>query len=416
MNATKGWKSALWAGIVLGWGLVGLGCREADSPAVEGGRPGRNAAAKTWVCPMHPQIVQDHPGECPLCGMDLVERDGNAHADSRTDSVAMDGPEVAVDPTVLQRIGVRTALVEVGGVGRDLRVDAEGVPDPTAEVSLTVRAMGYLEQVAPLRPGDRVRAGQVLARLYAPDLVVAQGDWLSARRTGDSLALQGARDRLEALGFPASAFAVLARSGKAERAIPLEAPVTGWIKVRSAVRGQAAMAGTELFRLVEGGGALLEARLPQADAARLRGTEVAEVVGPGSGAFRARVADILPELEAATRSVVVRLLPERGAVVRPGALYSVLLPTEVSTGPVVPSDAILHSGTRDVVFLALGCGRFRPVAVTVGPSSGGRTRVLSGLELGDEVVVSAQFLLDGESRLQAALDQFQAGAEAAGAP
>lgn len=380
---------------------------------------GSKDGASAYHCPMHPQIIQDKPGDCPICGMDLVEFSAGAEApagEAATDTGTYKaaGKDVRVDPAVLQKIGVRTETVDAGVVGRVFRADAEGVLDETAEISATIRSMGYLETVAAVREGDRVKAGQILATLHSPDLVAAQGDWLAAHRRGDSVGALASRERLRTMGFPEPSFAEALEQGRPLRTIPVRSPATGWVRSRSATRGQAVMAGTELFRLVEGSGAILEARVPVGDAAALRVGDMARIGGDGlARPFEARVVSIAAEIERATRSAKVRLAGAGGSEVRVGASYRAEFQSRNETGFVIPTDAILRSGARDVVFLDLGGGRFRPVEVALGPSSGGRTLVRSGIEAGDEVVVSAQFLLDGESRLQAALDQLTAGAEGA---
>ena len=372
-------------------------------------------AKKAWRCPMHPQIVKDHEDHCPLCGMDLVPFEPSGS--EMTDSVISDtgsGKAIRIDPSVVRKIGVRTELVDAGTLGREILADAEGVMDEAAEVSVTVRSMGYLQETSSLRAGDRVKRGQILARLYSPDLVAAQGDWLAARKTGDSSATAAARERLESLGFPDVLLAQAAASGRALRDIPLTAPVSGWVRTRTATTGQSVMAGSELFRLVEGDGAILEARLPAADAALLGVGDKAEVTGPGLTGVAAKVVSVLPAIDRAARSATLRLTSPAGSKVRVGALYQARFQAKTETGFVIPQDAILHSGRRDIVFLALGDGKFRPAEVVLGPSADGKTLVRSGIEAGDEVVVSAQFLLDGESRLQAALDQLGAATEGHG--
>lgn len=174
------------------------------------------------------------------------------------------------------------------------------------------------------------------------------------------------------------------------------------------------MAGTELFRIVEGSGTILQANLAAGDAASVKVGDAVQVRGDGTAVpFSARVVSVAPEVERATRSTKVRLAPAKGTEIRVGSLYRATFQSRKESGFVIPSDAILHSGARDVVFLDLGDGRFRPVEVVLGPSSEGKTLVRSGIEAGDEVVISAQFLLDGESRLQAALDQLTSGASSA---
>lgn len=391
--------------------VVGCKSETPSSAATPQSNSGRSAQ-KAWHCPMHPQIVQDHVGNCPICGMDLVVIE-SADATKTKTGAPDTGKVVKVDPAVLQKIGVRTEIVDAGSLGREIRTDAEGVLDEASEVSVTIRSMGYLETVAGLRAGDKVNAGQILATFYSPDLVAAQGDWIASRRSGDSASTRAAAERLGSLGFPASAFAALARENKPIHTIDLASPVSGWLRLRSATKGQAAMAGTELFRVVDGKGALLEARLSVEDASQIRVGDMAEITGAGADkAISAKVVSVVPLVDRATRTATLRLAPSKGSEIRVGALYQARFQAKSETGFVIPQGAVLHAGKRDVVFVDLGGGRFKPVEVALGATSNGKSLVRSGIEAGDEVVVSAQFLLDGESRLQAALDQLTASTEA----
>jgi membrane fusion protein, copper/silver efflux system len=400
--------------LLLATGIVIVaGCKtETASGGGASGSSSGKAAHKAWHCPMHPQIVQDHAGNCPICGMDLVVIESPDA--TRTDANPSDtGKVVKVDPSVLQKIGVRTEIVDAGSLGREVRTDAEGVLDEASEISVTVRSMGYLETVGGSRAGDKIRKGQILATFYSPDLVAAQGDWIASRLAGDSASAAAAMERLVSLGFPSSAFDVVFRDKKPLHAIALTSPVDGWLRLRSATKGQAAMAGTELFRLVDGKGALLEARLSVEDASRIRIGDEAEITGSGTDkSISAKVVSVVPQVDRASRTATLRLAPTKGSEIRVGALYQARFQTKLETGFVIPQSAVLHSGKRDVVFVDLGGGRFKPVEVALGVTSNGKSLVRSGIEAGDEVVVSAQFLLDGESRLQAALDQLTASAEA----
>ena len=177
------------------------------------------------------------------------------------------------------------------------------------------------------------------------------------------------------------------------------------------------MAGQELFRIIDGSGVLVDAKVPQSRLAGLSTGSEAQISGADlSKPVSAKVRSILPIVGTTDRTATVRLEVKGGPLLKVGGLYQATLHPKSETGLVVPDGAVLHSGKRDVVFLALGDGRFRPQEVKTGPVAGGMVLVREGLEAGDEVVVSAQFLLDGESRLQAALDQMSAGAEDAPAP
>ncbi|HXP90246.1 MAG TPA: efflux RND transporter periplasmic adaptor subunit [Fibrobacteria bacterium] len=366
-----------------------------------------------WHCPMHPQIVRDHPGNCPICGMQLVPFPSDATSatgDSIRPGAGIHAShDVMVDPAEVRKIGVRTDIVEAGTLGPELRVDAEGVLDEAAELSVTVRTMGYLETVAPVRTGDRVRKGQILATFYSPEVVAAQGEWLQAAKTGDSTAAQAGRERLRSYGWPESMLDRIAAGGTVVRALPLTSPADGWISKRQADQGQATMAGQELFRIVQGSGVLVDAQVPQSRLPGLSTGSAAEISGSDLAVpVKAVVRSILPVVGAGDRTATVRLEVRGANPLRVGGLYQTQLHPKLETGLVVPDASVLHTGTRDIVFLALGGGRFRPQKVETGPSEGGKTLVRQGLEAGDEVVVSAQFLLDGESRLQAVLDQMDA--------
>lgn len=382
--------------------LLLASCRN-EAPAPSGG--GKQA----WRCPMHPQIVSDKPGECPICGMELVAFEpGGTDSGASVHARAEDAKDVRVDPGVLRKIGVRLATVSEGRLGGEVSADAEGVLDRAAEVSVSARTMGFVESASPLRDGDRVRAGQILATFYAPEMVAAQGDLISALAMKDDAAASAARERLAALGAPREFVEAVGREGAVRRVVPIASPVDGWIRSRSAVRGQSAMAGQELYRIVEGRGVLLEARLPLSEA-DVRVGDPATVEGDGlDGRMSARVAEVLPEADRGTRSAVVRLDVDRKAAVRVGGLYHVRFGKRAESGIVVPADAVIRSGERDIVFVALGGGSFRPTRVELGTVASDSALVRSGLRPGDRVVVAAQFLLDGESRLQAALDQLDA--------
>jgi len=370
-----------------------------------------------WHCPMHPQIVRDHPGNCPICGMQLVPFQSDAALSPgdpiRRDTGSHASHDVLVDPAEVQKIGVRTDIVQAGTLGPELRVDAEGVLDEAAEFSVTVRNTGYLETVAPVRTGDRVRKGQILATFYSPELVAAQGEWLAAVGDGDSASARSGRERLRSYGLSDALLDKLAEGGKAVRALPIAAPVAGWISKRQADQGQATMEGQELFRIVQGSGVLVDALVPQSRLPGLATGSAAEISGSDLAApVKAVVRSILPVVGTNDRTATVRLEVRGANPLRVGGLYQAQLHPKLETGLVVPDASVLHTGKRDIVFLALGGGGFRPQQVETGPSEDGKTLVRDGLEAGDEVVVSAQFLLDGESRLQAVLDQMNAGADA----
>jgi len=341
-----------------------ISCKQQAQPVkAPDGTTKIQAVHALWHCAMHPQIIRDHPGNCPICGMDLVpfQQEGAATPDtamqSGTGTSRHAAHDIAIDPTVVQKIGVRTEIVQAGTVGPQLRVDAEGVLDEVAELSVTVRTMGYLESVASLRTGDRVRVGQTLASFYSPDLVAAQGEWLDAKSGGDSVAARAGLQRLRSYGVSESVLASVAASGKVSRTVPVVSPTSGWLSKRLASSGQSTMAGQELFRVVDGAGVLVDARVPQSRLSGLATGSPAEISGLDLATpVKARVRDILPVL-GTDRTASVRLQIAGKNTIRVGGLYQVSLHPKSETGLVVPDGAVLHSGTRNVVFVALLCAR-----------------------------------------------------------
>ncbi|MEA1672126.1 efflux RND transporter periplasmic adaptor subunit [Nitrospirillum sp. BR 11163] len=349
--------------------------------------------------------------------------------------VYADGAEpagtVRVAPGKLQTLGVRSALVEeVPALMGSVQATGTVALDERRQVVVTTRAEGWVETLAVAATGDTVRRGQVLAQLYAPDLLTAEKEYLLAR----SLASDGHADmghgqpadlvaaalsRLRALDVPAEEIARLQRSGEVASRIPIRAPTDGVVIDKPVVAGMRAAPGEPLYRIADLSSVWLVAEVPEREAGLVRPGQAAHATltaYPGRR-FDGVVDFIYPALSRETRTARVRIvLPNRDRALLADMYASVTIETPRAGGDgptllVVPESAILDGGARQTVLLDLGEGRFQPRAVHLGARGDGKVEVRDGLRMGDRVVVGANFLIDAESNLKAALQAFTSNKE-----
>ena len=379
------------------------------------------AAKQLWTCGMHPQVIQDHPGKCPICHMELTPLAG-ARAPSTRHSDAAAGPGVWIDPVVVQNMGVRLARVEKAPLRQDVRVVGYlREPDP-AQRDVSLRVSGWIEKLHVETEGAEVKKGQPLFDLYSPDLQVAIYELITSRqgktqaggdavtrRTADSL-YQAARQKLLQWGLDPRQVDELSALDKAPASVPFLSPIDGHVVEKNVYEGSSVQAGQRVLRLADRSSLWLDAQVYERQLALVKpGQKVtAAVVALPGRTFEGEVAFIHPHLDPATRTAVVRVaLPNHDHVLRQGMYATVDIAAEPAADALlVPREAVLDSGTRQVVFVALGEGHFEPRQVKLGPSgAGGVVQVLDGLSAGDQVVTSGQFLLDAESRLKEAIEK-----------
>ncbi|HML42671.1 MAG TPA: efflux RND transporter periplasmic adaptor subunit [Hyphomicrobium zavarzinii] len=319
-----------------------------------------------------------------------------------------DGVVVKVSLGKLQRSGVRSALVERRVVGRLVRVPGTVQLDERRVSVVATRSEAFINEVANVTTGDRVTKGQMLLRLYAPDIATAGAQLLTDLNGGgrDST-LGGARQRLENLGLPPEAIAEIERTRKVPLSMIWRAPSDGVVLERNVVDGMKAAPGDVLFRLADISTVWVLADVPEFDlgAVRLGAPATIRVRSLPGRRLNGRVSLIYPQVGEATRATRVRI-----EIANPdGALLpNMYAEVEIGTGaaaPVVavPDDAVIDTGTRQVVILDRGEGRFEPREVKIGLRGEGFTEIRDGIAEGDRVVVAANFLIDAESNLKAAL-------------
>jgi membrane fusion protein, copper/silver efflux system len=352
-----------------------------------------------WHDPMVPGQRFDKPGKSPFMDMQLVP----VYADEGGEAPG----SVRIDPTVRQNLGVRTALVERGSL--DTRVEAVGnvaFNDRDTAV-VQARGNGFLEKLHVRAALDTVRAGQPLADLYIPEWVAAQEEFLSARRlgaVGPAGLADAARQRMRLAGMSEAHVARIEAEGKVSPRLTITAPIGGVVSELTAREGMTVAMGAPLFRINGLSTVWIHADVPEtmAHAVRPGAQAVARTTAFPDVEFKGKVTAILPEVSAATRTLKARVeVANPGARLVPGMFAQV----EFARGAaqeqlLVPSEAVIRTGTRNLVMVVRGEGGFAPVEVEVGQEAAGRTVVRRGLAAGDKVVVSGQFLVDSEASLK----------------
>lgn len=361
-----------------------------------------------WHDPMVPGQRFDKPGKSPFMDMQLVP----VYADS--DSA--DGG-VKVSSTVQQNLGIRTATVRRADVSSSF--DAVGAVqfDERLSVAVQTRVAGYVERLAVRAQMEQVRKGQALATIFAPEWLGPQNELLALKRTGVSQDLIAAtRDRMRAMSIPDSLIRQSEETGSAQARFTLSAPVSGVIAELDVREGVAVSPGMTLFRIAGLEKVWAVAEVPEAQAVRLtRGQKVKAVLqADASQMFDGELKEILPQVSASTRTLQARFeVDNKGGKLTPGMLLRLQVAGPSSSRLVVPSEAVIRTGKRAVVLLRKESGAFESRDVAVGQEVGDDIEVTQGLNEGEQVVASGQFLIDSEARLRSVTGSMSAAAAAA---
>lgn len=378
--------------------LLLLACDPAPQPDAD--EPTTHVA-QLWTCGMHPDVVQDHPGQCPICGMDLTPMGETAASAS----------QIHVPPQLVQTIGVRTEVARKQTIFRHLRAvgEVEVAEDEISVVNL--RFGGWVERIAVDRTGDPVRRGQVLFDIYSPELVAAQEELLLAARTDpDGELFASARRKLELWDIAEADIQAVLDAGQPARTLPIRSPDSGYVLHKSVVEGARVSPGSDLYRIGDLARVWVEAEVYEHDAPWVEEGQPAqmELSFMEGEVLQGRVAKIYPTLNEQSRTLTVRLeFDNPGVKLKPGMIATVWIEyRRLEDVLAIPTEAIIHSGRRQLVFVAEGEGHFSPREVSTGLRADHHmTEIRSGLAPGEEVVTSAQFLLDSESQLQEALQK-----------
>jgi membrane fusion protein, copper/silver efflux system len=358
--------------------------------------------------PMVPGNKFDKPAKSPF--MDMMLHPLYAGAGDG------DNSNVSVSPRIQQNLGVRTAAVSEGTLAPQVAAVGNIAYNERDQVIVQARATGYVERLHVRATLDRVAAGQPLAELYVPEWITAQEEFLSVRRMqGSDLAslVDAARQRMRQVGMDDVLIALVESTGRTQPRFTLVAPINGVVAELMARDGMTVMAGATLFRINGLATVWANAEVPESQAALLRpGTRVQARSPAVSGAvFHGRVQALLPEVNTTTRTLKARveLANARRALV-PGMFVQMqFMDSRPGRALLIPTEAVIQTGRRSVVMLAEADGRFRPVEVEIGIETGGVTEIKRGLQAGQRVVVSSQFLIDSEASLRGVEARLNAG-------
>lgn len=362
--------------------------------------PPAPAGQSLYICPMHPNIVRAEPANCPLCGMALEPIKQESSSGS-----------VAVSPAIRQSLGITTALAAPSTLARNIDTLGEVRWDERKLVHIHSRASGWLERLVASNSGDFVNKGELLYEIYAPDLVAAQNDFLNAltviKRDSSARSLhQRARLRLELLGMSNSQIDRLEKTGDTFYRLPIYAPAAGYITELAVRQGMYVSPETSLMQLADRSSVFVVVQVFGEQIPWLQSGMQAEVDLTEAGVLkRPATIDLLyPELDRQTRAQQVRLvLDNPDGKLRAGMLARVRLAAAAHEVAVaIPRQALISSGTDNRVVVQTSDERFVVMPVEVGLITPEQVEIVRGLNAGERVVTSGQFLLDAEAQLQAA--------------
>ena len=411
------------------------------------------ANSKTlYTCGMHPQVIQDHPGNCPICGMKLVSirntsamqtgerkikfykstmNPGETSPTPAKDSMGIDMVPVyeesgaagnplaiAVDAATRQNMNLRTALVEAGPLRKIIRTVGTIDYNETALADVTTKFKGWIEKLDVDATGQLVHRGEPLFEIYSPELYSAEVEFLLALNAGSTndpgaAALrETAANKLRFFDVPEAQIVELEKSRTPRKTLPVAAPMSGFVIEKNAVQGQMVDAGMKLYRLADLGIVWVIAQIYEQDLpfVQLGQEAVVKVASLPDREFRGRVTFIYPNVDEKTRTAKVRLEFENpGYYLKPGMFVSAQIQAEIESSAVlVPDSAVLRSGSKNTVFVAEDDGLFSPRDVVLGvEGENDFYQVISGLKAGERVVTSGQFLLDSESQLREAIEKMR---------
>ncbi len=390
------WRAGLLAAVLIaGGGGYWLGQRGGDAiPAAATSADGRKILY--YYDPMFPNQKFDKPGKSPFMDMQLEPK----YADEAGASSAASG--VSIDPSAMQNLGIRVVEAKMGSLAATLSVTGSVDFNQRDVAIVQARSGGFVSHVYARAPGDVIRAGAPIADVQLPEWGGAQTEFLAVKRLGKPELTAAARQRLRLMGMSDGLISGVERSGRTNGTISITTPISGVIQTLDVRSGMTLSTGQTLAQVTSISTVWLNAAVPeaQAGAVRIGQSATATLTAFPGETFGGRIIAILPTAQADSRTLTVRIeLVNRGGRLRPGMFAQVALGGDARPALLVPSEAVIRTGTRTIVMLATGDGRYHPAEVRAGREGGGQTEILEGLAVGEKVVASGQFLLDSEASL-----------------
>lgn len=403
-----------------------LGTDVNPGAAVEATAPAPDTA-HLWTCGMHPLVIQDHPGDCPICHMKLTPLAASPQVANQGGAPA---GGVTIDPAMVQNMGIRTAVAAMGPLVRHARMTATVREPQSAAYDINLRVSGWVKELHAGTDGMEVRRGDPLFELSSPDLTRAIDEFIAARQPAnapqaDALhapLARAAESRLLALGMTPQQIDSFAGLDHAPDVVTFLSPIDGYVSARDVTaRGAAVEPGMRVLRLSQRDVMWVEGRAAETDLAAIRVGQHATIslsAAPGA-TTEGLVTFIAPRVDEATRRAIIRVeVQNPDGLLREGQLATM----DVSTGAardalLLPRESVIDTGVSHTVFVSLGNGRFDPRRVVPGETGDdGLIEITSGIAPGETVVTSGQFLLDSESRLREAVAKFLSAGPAQAAP
>ncbi len=373
----------------------------------------------SYVCPMHAQIISTEAGTCPICGMSLVKQT-NAHKPALSEKI----PVVELTPEIIQTLGIRTETVKKGSLSKTIKTVGYVSYNKHRVKLVRSHTSGWVENLVFRNEGQSVKKGNLMLELYSPEFLAVQEQFIKAQKSdksdilkkyGQRVESRPTRDYLRYLNVSESLINEIARTGKSKYRIPVYAPQYGVLVRHNVHKHQFITPGYIMFVIADTSSVWVEADIYEHQLPWIRRGLSAQIelqALPGKK-WPARVNYIYPELDPQSRTLKVRLLVSTpDGLLKPNMFAQVKIITDpVKDTLIIPREALIVTGERQSVIRNLGNGRFQPVDVRTGLNSGGQVEILSGLQEGDKIVTSGQFLIDSEANLQASFQRLNSSHE-----
>ncbi|MBA3007027.1 MAG: efflux RND transporter periplasmic adaptor subunit [Proteobacteria bacterium] len=380
------------------------------------------AETQKYTCSMHPFIIRDEPGNCPICGMTLtpIKSTGSGQgAQSREQDSS--GAIITIDPVTQQNMGVRFSTVSRRDMSRTIRTVGVVGYEEARQYSINSKIEGWIERLHVNETGSHVKKGQPLLEIYSPELVTAQEEFLLALRNKAALAqsevpeiaagagrlLESSRKRLRYWDISEGQIKNLEKTGTVQKSLTLYSQYDGVLTQKKVNEGMFVKAGMELFQIADISKVWVYADIYEYELPWLKVGQAATIQLPyQQEPVQGRISIIYPYVETKTRTVKARIdLDNPGFELKPDMYVNVRIATQAVTNVLtIPMEAVLNSGEHQTVFVSLGDGKFEPRLVQLGlQGEDGFVQVVQGLAENESIVVSAQFMLDSESTLRAAV-------------